>query len=132
MLGLFTRDLQSSFFSCRREGLDLEGLLRGRKLDLRERLDVKAPGWRLGGLGRRVDKRALKVKGIGVYLQRKPPIYLRSNFDLGFPLGLYLDLNLIQLDLRLDINFYVAIDLQFALGLGLDFGVGSTWESGLT
>ena len=63
MLGLFTRDLQSSFFSFRGEGLDLEGLfLRERKFDLRERLDVKALSGRLGGLWRRVDKR-LKIRG---------------------------------------------------------------------
>ena len=52
MLGLFTRDLQSSFFSFKREGLDLQGLsLSGRKFDLKDRLDVKALGRRLGGLG---------------------------------------------------------------------------------
>jgi len=66
--GLLTRDLQSSFFSFRREGVDLEGLsLRERKFDLRERLDVKALGGRLGGLGRRVDK-SLKLRDVGVYL----------------------------------------------------------------
>ena len=49
MLGLFTQDLQSSFFSFRGEGLDLEGLyLRERKFGLRESLDG-----RLGSLGRR-------------------------------------------------------------------------------
>jgi len=52
VLGLFTRDLEYSFFSFRREGLHLEGLyLRERKFNLRERLDVKALGGRLGGLG---------------------------------------------------------------------------------
>ena len=36
VLDLFTQDLQSAFFSFRREGLDLEGLsLRERKFDLR-------------------------------------------------------------------------------------------------
>ena len=65
MLGLFTRDLQSSFFSFRGEGLDLEGVsLRVRKFDLRERLDVKALGGRLGDLGRRVDKRQLLHLGV--------------------------------------------------------------------
>jgi len=49
VLGLFTRDLQSSFFSFRREGLDLEGLsLIERKFDLRESLDG-----RLGSVGRK-------------------------------------------------------------------------------
>ena len=44
VLGIFTRDLQSSFFSFRRKGLDLTGLsLRERKFDLRESL-----GGRLG------------------------------------------------------------------------------------
>ena len=48
MLDLFTQDLQSAFFSFRREGLDLEGLSLGeRKFDLRESLDG-----RLGSLGR--------------------------------------------------------------------------------
>jgi len=61
VLGLFTQDLQSSFFSLKRKSLDLEGLsLRERKFDLRERLDVKALGGRLGGFRRRVDKRPLK------------------------------------------------------------------------
>jgi len=55
VLVLFTLDLQSSFFSFRREGLNLESLsFRERKFDLRERLDVKALGGRLGGLGRRM------------------------------------------------------------------------------
>ena len=54
MLGLFSRDLQSSFFSFRREGLDLKGLSLGdRKFDLREMLDVKAFGRRLRGPGRK-------------------------------------------------------------------------------
>ena len=54
MLGLFTRDLQSSLFSFRRQGLDLEGLsLRERKFELRESLDG-----RLGNLGR-LGRRAL-------------------------------------------------------------------------
>ena len=63
--GLLTRDLQSSFFSFRREGVDLEGLsLRERKFDLRESLSVRAFGGRLSGrerekdpLRRRIDKR---------------------------------------------------------------------------
>jgi len=60
VLGLFIQNLQSSFFSFRREGLDPESLsLRERKFNLRERLDVKALGGRLGGLERRVDKREL-------------------------------------------------------------------------
>jgi len=41
MLFLFTQDLQSSFFSFKREGLNLEGLsLRERKFDLRESLSL--------------------------------------------------------------------------------------------
>ena len=65
---LFTWNLQSSFFSFRRKGVDLDGLsLRERKFDLRERLDVKALGGRFGGLERRVDKR-LKMEGVGGYL----------------------------------------------------------------
>jgi len=41
VLVLFTRDLQSSFFSFRREGLDFEGLsIRERKFDLRERFSL--------------------------------------------------------------------------------------------
>jgi len=52
LLGIF--GLLSSLF--RREGLDLEGLsLRERMFNLRERLDMKALGGRLGGLRRRVD-----------------------------------------------------------------------------
>jgi len=48
VLILFTRYLQSSFFSFRREGVDLEGLsLRERKFDLRESIDG-----RLGSLRR--------------------------------------------------------------------------------
>jgi len=67
VLVFFIWDLQSSFFSFRREGLDLEGLsLRERKFDLRESLDG-----RLDSLGRkpwrRVDK-SLKMRGVGVYL----------------------------------------------------------------
>jgi len=39
VLVLFTLDLESSFFSFKREGLDLKGLsLRERKFDLRESL----------------------------------------------------------------------------------------------
>ena len=39
VLGLFAQDLQSSFFSCRRGGLNFEGLsLKERKFDLRESL----------------------------------------------------------------------------------------------
>jgi len=54
VLGLFTRDLQASFFFFRIEGLDLEGLCpRERKFDLRERFDVDALGGRFGGLGRK-------------------------------------------------------------------------------
>ena len=54
---------QSSFFSFRREDLDLEGLSLGeRKFDLRESL-----GGRLGSLGRELI-RDLKMKGAGVYL----------------------------------------------------------------
>jgi len=38
---LFTWDLQSSFFSFRREGFDLEGFsIRERKLDLRDTLSL--------------------------------------------------------------------------------------------
>jgi len=41
VLVLFTQDLQLSFFSFRREGLDLEGLsLRERKFDLRKNLSL--------------------------------------------------------------------------------------------
>jgi len=51
VLGLFTRDPQSSFFSFRREGLDLGGLsLTERKFELRESLDGRLS---LGRLGRR-------------------------------------------------------------------------------
>ena len=82
-------------------------------------------------------------KGGGVYLQRKGPL-----FFLGQTWA-YLGLNLIQLDLRLDVNFQVGADLWFAINLrveassefGLEFvwpaspsnlAVGSTWESILT
>jgi len=34
-----------------------------------------------------------------------PPLLLRSNFDIGFLLGLYLGLNVIGLNLRVDANF---------------------------
>ena len=48
MLGLFTRDLQSSFFFFRREGPGLAGLsLRERKFDLRESLGGRALGGEL-------------------------------------------------------------------------------------
>ena len=48
MLVFFIRNLQSSFFSFRRDGLNLERLsLREEKFDLRESL-----GGRLGGLER--------------------------------------------------------------------------------
>jgi len=49
MLGLFTQDLQSYFFSFGREGLDLKGLsLKERKFDLRESLGGREKG-ALGG-----------------------------------------------------------------------------------
>ena len=42
VVGLFTQDLQSSFFSFRGEGLDLESLsFIERKFDLRESLDER-------------------------------------------------------------------------------------------
>ena len=51
VVGLFTRDVQSSFFSFRKECVDHEGLfLRERKFDWRKSLDE-----RLACLGRRVD-----------------------------------------------------------------------------
>jgi len=54
VLVLFTYDLQSSFFSFRREGLSLEGLsFRERKFDMRKSLGVRALGGRLGGRERR-------------------------------------------------------------------------------
>jgi len=57
VIGLFTRDIQSSFLSFRVEGLDLEGLsLRGRKFGLRESLARRELGGRFCGFGRRVDK----------------------------------------------------------------------------
>jgi len=69
VLGLFTRDPQSSFFSFRREGLDLGGLsLTERKFELRESLDGRLSLGRLGRralsnpLGRRVHKRP-KMRG---------------------------------------------------------------------
>jgi len=49
VFGLFTWDVQSSFFSFRREGLSLKG----RKFNLRESLVMRAPGGRLGGRERR-------------------------------------------------------------------------------
>jgi len=62
VLGLFTRDLQSSFFSFRREGFDLERLsFRKRKFDLRESLDG-----RLGSLGMRPWSRQTLVRHLGV------------------------------------------------------------------
>ena len=82
----------------RREGFDLEGLsLRERNFDLRERLDVKAHGGRLGGLGRRVDKsfEMIRVQ----FIEKTHPLHLKSNFDLDFLLGLHLGIDLIQLDL---------------------------------
>jgi len=43
VLVLFTRDLQSSFFSFRGEGPDLKGLsLKERRLDLRESLSLRS------------------------------------------------------------------------------------------
>ena len=60
MLGLLTWDLLSSFFSFRRDDLDLEGLsLRERKINFRESLDGRLGslggnlGGRFGGLGRK-------------------------------------------------------------------------------
>ena len=71
MLVPFNRDLQASFFSFKREDFYLEGLYLGeRKFDLRDRLNVKALGGRLGGLWRRVDKRPLKMRGVFI---EKPP-----------------------------------------------------------
>ena len=79
MLVLFTQDLQSSFFSFREEGLDLEGLsLRERKFDLRESLNGRFGSLgRIplvcelmvfgGNFGRRVDKRP-KMREVGFYL----------------------------------------------------------------
>ena len=71
MLGLFTQDLQYSFFSFRRKCLDLKGLsIRERNFDLREHLDGRLGERALvgdlvvlgGDLGRRVDK-TLKMRG---------------------------------------------------------------------
>ena len=36
---------------------------------------------------------------------KKPALHLRLNIDLDFLLGLYLGLNLIRLDLKLDVDF---------------------------
>jgi len=52
VVGLFTRDFQSSFLSFRKEGPDLEGFsLRERKFDLSESLNG-----RLGGREREKEK----------------------------------------------------------------------------
>ena len=56
-----------------------------------------------GDLGRGL-MRPLKMKGVGSIYNENPPLHLRSNFDLGFPLGLYIGFNLIQLDLELDVK----------------------------
>jgi len=37
--------------------------------------------------------------------RENPPHYLMSNFDLDFLSDIYLGLNLIRLDLRMDVNF---------------------------
>ena len=77
MLGLYTRDLQSSLPSFKRNGLDLEGLsLRERKFDLRESLDGRlgslgrSPWW--GSLERKLWEESFserpKMRGVGVYL----------------------------------------------------------------
>jgi len=98
---------------------------------------VKALGGRLGGLGRRVDERenkSLKIKGgRGLFIEQTP-VHLRSNFDFDLLLGLYLGLNLIWFDLRLDVNFKVVVSVRFAIDLRVEFElrVRSTWESGLT
>jgi len=43
---------------------------------------------------------------MGLFIEKKKtPVHLRLNVDLDFLLGLYMDLNLIQFDLRLDVNF---------------------------
>jgi len=61
VLVLFTHDLQSSFFSFKRERVDLKDLsLRERKFGLRDDLGGRALGGRFGGLGRRVLVRSLK------------------------------------------------------------------------
>ena len=103
MLVLFTWDIQLFFFSFRREGLDLEGLsLIDRKFDLRENFSLGSDSSSL-----RNDSFSLVgivlftlespfhlggsphiMKGLGVYLQRKPPIFtIGSNFELDFLFG---------------------------------------------
>ena len=115
MLVLFPRDLQSSFFSFRREGLNLEGLsLRERKFDFRESLSL---GRSLGGrafffgavLGILVvalvmtfDKRLQNERGWGSIYRENPCLHLRSNFDVDILLSPSLGLNLIRLKLRVD------------------------------
>ena len=54
----------------------------------------------------------LQMKGGGGLFIEKTSLHLRSNLDLL--LGLNLGLNLIWLDLRLDVNFYVADDLSLS------------------
>ena len=79
----------------------LEGLsLKARKFDLGERLDVTALGGGLGAFGRTVVERA-KMRGVRV----TSLFTLGQTLNLAFSLGLYLGLNLIQLDLSLDVNF---------------------------
>jgi len=48
--------------------------------------------------------RAPKMRGYRFIYKKMPPLLLRSNFDLGFILGLCMGLNLIKLNFRVDAN----------------------------
>jgi len=129
---IFTWNLQISFFSLKEKVLVFKAFLlkrereRERDFNLRlilSSLEMASLTWR----------NPLKMKRVGVYLQRNAPhLYLRSNFDLDLPLGLYLGLNLIWLDLSLDDNFQVGVDLRFTIDLGVKptYELGLTWELG--
>jgi len=44
-------------------------------------------------------------KGRSLFIKKPPPFHLKSNIDLDFLSGLYLGYTLVQLELRLDVNF---------------------------
>ena len=45
------------------------------------------------------QRRLLNKRGKGLFIEKTPPLHLRSNFDLDSLSGLYLGLDLIRFDL---------------------------------
>jgi len=68
---------------------------------LRESLGGRALGGRLCGK----ERRRPKMCRVRVYfIEKNSPLHLRSNFDIGFLVGLYLGLNVIGFNLKVNSN----------------------------